>query len=73
MTEVKFGNQVYTRDGKFLGSVTAVREGLMKLDAPMAVDFWLAENDVVKNEHGSVLMSFPEAELKDHRIESGAE
>jgi hypothetical protein len=45
----------------------------MKLDAPMAVDFWLAENDVVKNEHGSVLMSFPEAELKDHRIESGAE
>lgn len=72
MINPKVGDRVYTHDGKLLGTMSEFREGTFKLDAPLAVDFWLRANDVQKVEHGSVLMTFTEAQLADHRIEAGA-
>lgn len=66
------GIRVYSKDGKYLGDVTEQRGGLFKLDAPLAVDFWLPVTDVEKVEHGSALLCFPEGELREHRIEAGA-
>lgn len=72
MTAVTPGVRVYTKDGKYLGEVSDLREGLFKLRAPLAVDYWLRDGDVEKVEHGSALMSFAESELRDRRIEAGA-
>lgn len=66
------GLRVYSKDGKYLGDISEFRGADFKLDAPMAVDFWLPVGDVEKVEHGSVLLSFAEAELREHRIESGS-
>ncbi len=66
------GLRVYSKDGKYLGDVSDLRDGLFKLDAPMAVDYWLSDDEVEKVEHGSVLLRFGEGELKAHRIEAGA-
>lgn len=66
------GDRVYTHDGKLLGTVSDFRDGAFKLDAPLAVDFWLRAADVQKVEHGSVLMRFSESDLANHRIEAGA-
>lgn len=72
MSGLAQGVRVYSKDGKYLGDVSALREGLFKLDAPMAVDFWLSLDDVEKVEHGSALLRFGEGQLRDHRIEAGA-
>ena len=58
MNHPRLDDRVYTHDGKLLGTVSEFRDGTFKLDAPLAVDFWLRTADVQKVEHGSVLMSF---------------
>lgn len=72
MNGLERGVRVYSKDGKYLGDISDFRGSDFKLDAPMAVDFWLPVGDVEKVEHGSALLSFDEANLPDHRIESGA-
>lgn len=72
MNELHRGVRVYSKDGAYLGDVSEQRGRLFKLDAPLAVDFWLPVGDVEKVEHGSALMRFRKDELRDHRIEAGA-
>jgi hypothetical protein len=72
MNQTSLGDRVYTHDGKLLGTISEFRDGAFKLDAPLAVDFWLRTTDVQKVERGSVLMTFTEAQLANHRIEAGA-
>lgn len=72
MSRLTAGLRVYSKDGKYLGDIAELRDGLFKLDAPMAVDYWLPDADVEKVEHGSVLLAFPAAELREHRREAGA-
>lgn len=72
MSRLTTGLRVYSKDGKYLGDISELRGGLFKLDAPMAVDYWLSDAEVEKVEHGSVLLGFHETEMREHRIEAGA-
>ncbi len=72
MSAIQRGIRAYTKDGKYLGEVSELRNGLFKLSAPLAVDYWLPESDVEKVEHGSALLRFGERDLPQHRMEAGA-
>ena len=72
MTTLHPGELVYAKDGALLGTVSAVREGLFKLDAPMKLDYWLPLDCLALREDDVAVTCFPRAELDDYRIESGS-
>lgn len=71
MSRLTTGLRVY-QQGRQVPGRRLQRGGLFKLDAPMAVDYWLSDAEVEKVEHGSVLLGFHETEMREHRIEAGA-
>ena len=68
---LKRGLGVYTKDGKLLGQVDAVGDGEFKVDAPMALDYWLPNDCIESVRYETVLLRIPEGDLSSHKRESG--
>ncbi len=68
---LKLGLGLYTKDGKLLGQVAALGSGEFKVDAPMALDYWLPVSCIESVRYETVLLAFPEAELVSYKREPG--
>ena len=62
------GCEVYTADGSKLGTIKEVQGVYFKVDAPMATDYWLANECVRGAGMGNrVDVSFDKGELDKHK------
>lgn len=69
-TWLREGQRVVTADGEELGSVKEVAPLSFKVDAPMALDYWLPIDAVVQQEPGGdAITTFMRERLADHIIE----
>jgi hypothetical protein len=69
-SKVRAGQRVITADGEELGSVKEVAAASFKVDAPMALDYWLPIDAVVVQQPGEDLVTaFARDRLADHIIE----
>src|SRR5947199_2231768 len=59
---------IYTSDGKEIGRVKEVRDDFLKVDAPLAPDYWLRE-DCIGSRVGDVRLRVPEHLLNDYMLD----
>jgi Uncharacterized protein conserved in bacteria (DUF2171) len=65
---IRPGIEVHTLDGEKIGTVKEVRDGALKVDAPMRPDFWLPRSLVLSWTNERVTMDFNQADLFEHAL-----
>lgn len=58
------GMELYTSDGEKIGAVKEIRDGALKVDAPMELDYWLPLASVVSVGTGSTSAATEEGRVR---------
>lgn len=57
--QLRTGMLVFSADGDELGRIKELQDGCFKVDAPFAIDFWVAASAVASTEFGVARLALP--------------
>lgn len=72
VSRVEAGAVAMTRDGKKLGTVADVEGRYVKINAPLARDYWLKDDYVAEEAPGCLTFGFDKKDLGAYRVEKPA-
>ena len=61
------GFEVFTVDGMPVGTVSAIDDGFMRINAPLRPDFWLRTDDAASVEGRAITLAYPREALEQHK------
>ena len=61
------GFEVFTVDGRRVGTVSEIRDGFMRIDARRRPDFWLRLDDATNVEGRAITLAYPREALEQHK------